>query len=198
MSRCHIVKSQLQLAAAVCLLISAKIYAIPGVNVMDMCEFTDYCFSPEEVMAWELLVLTKLDWCLRIDTAIDYATRLLAALSCPDLKPKVVDLIVMSTAEPDLSLIPVDRLAVAAIDVILAETKSPVRVPIELKHMETMKVVQRLRGLLEDDFDSDYGSCISGLSGCSNGPDFDNYYKDFKIRSAIGGGDDLSVRVSHL
>lgn len=191
MSRCRIVRTQLQLAAAVCILISAKIYAIPA-TLMDMCEFTDYCFNPDEVVAWEALVLTKLDWCLRLDTPTDYAIRLLSALSCTDLKPKVVDLIVMSTAEPDLSLVAVDRLAVAAVDVILAETKSPVRVPIELKHMETMKIVQRLRSLLEDEFDSDYGSCISGMS-----TDFDNYYKEMKMGGMVGR-DDLSFRVSHL
>ena len=192
MTTCKIVKRQLQLAAAVCILISAKTFGIK-VTINDICEYTDYCFNPDEVVAWEALVLTKLNWYLRLETPEVHAINLLTALRCTDLKPKVVDLIVMSTAEPDLSLIAADRLAIAAIEVILAETKSPVRVPIELKQMETMKVVQQLRSLLEDDFDSDYGSCISGMSA-----DFDNYYKEYKSVNNFGNNDELSFRVSHL
>ena len=159
-----------------------------------MCEFTDHCFTPPEILQWEILLLSKLDWCLRPESPIAFADNILKTIGMyRQLKPKVVDMLTMSTADPEMSAVAVDCLAVAAVEIILEETKSNAVIPPNFAHIDSGKVVQKLKSIIEDDADSDYGSSLGSVVSV----DFDNYFKDFKSISSFSQ-DMLSYRVSNL
>ena len=122
----------------------------------------------------------------------------MCGMGASDLRPKVADLLVLSTSDPEFSQIDeqhgYDVLAMAAIDVMLKETNSAStflpKIPAHSRQAVD-RVASKLKFLLEEEFDSDYGSSRGSEFSC----DFENYYKDFKTAFS---SEELSFRVSHL
>lgn len=168
-------RSQLQLAAGVCLLISFKITPL-DVSVSQICEYTDNCFTKEEVKAWEQLILVKLNWTISILTPLHFIDSILSPLRLNHLKTKVVDILVTSTADPLISAVDNHSLAVAAVDIVMEDVEESCCI----QHKTTVDMItnntikKKLRGIFND-FDSDYessrGSVLSHASDFYLGED---------------------------
>lgn len=82
---CKIRKCQLQLLGAVCLLVSWKVRSHKGITAQKLIEYTDYNITIEDLLEWEFLLLTKLDWDLSAVIAPDYVEHILQRLVKLDL-----------------------------------------------------------------------------------------------------------------
>ncbi|XP_045478690.1 G1/S-specific cyclin-D3-like [Harmonia axyridis] len=69
---CPIKRNQLQLLGAVCLLIASKLRSTNSFSMEILCAYTDYSVSHSAMVAWELLVLSKLKWNVASITGFDY------------------------------------------------------------------------------------------------------------------------------
>jgi hypothetical protein len=111
-------KSQFQLAAATCLLLASKLAARAGrpLPVDRLVEYTDHCYTRQELLSWELLLLHRLQWRLTTATSAT-ALRRLAATSGPlaELEPEALELLVLLQAHHLLATRPPATLAVAAL-----------------------------------------------------------------------------------
>ncbi|XP_034244982.1 G1/S-specific cyclin-D2-like [Thrips palmi] len=78
---CAISRKQLQLAAAVCLLLASKIRQCHALGVDLLCFYSDHSIVPDELRRWELLVLSKLHWNVTAVTGFDYVDHVLERVS---------------------------------------------------------------------------------------------------------------------
>ncbi|XP_063232258.1 G1/S-specific cyclin-D2-like [Bacillus rossius redtenbacheri] len=78
--RCRVPKQQLQLLGAATLLVASKLRQSQPLAVDLLCYYTDDAFRPEDLHAWELLLVTKLEWRLSAVTALDCADHALQRL----------------------------------------------------------------------------------------------------------------------
>ncbi|KAF2351257.1 Cyclin N-terminal [Trinorchestia longiramus] len=74
-------KTQLQLLAAVCLLLSSKLRQSHFLSVDLLAYYTDNSITREEITQWELLVVAKLGWDVNAVTAVDFVDSLLRQLA---------------------------------------------------------------------------------------------------------------------
>jgi len=73
-------KSQFQLAAATCLLLASKFNAVVPISADQLVLYTDYSITKEELVAWELMVLSALHWELSAPTSHTFLHQLIAKL----------------------------------------------------------------------------------------------------------------------
>ncbi|CAG9861721.1 unnamed protein product [Phyllotreta striolata] len=69
---CPVRKQQLQLLGATCLLIASKIRCTRLLPVDLLCAYTDHSVTKQQILSWELLVLSKLQWNASAVTGFDY------------------------------------------------------------------------------------------------------------------------------
>ncbi|XP_044748498.1 G1/S-specific cyclin-D2-like [Coccinella septempunctata] len=74
---CPIKRQQLQLLGAVCLLIASKLRSTNSFPIEILCAYTDYSVSHANMVAWELLVLSKLKWNVASITGFDYIDQII-------------------------------------------------------------------------------------------------------------------------
>jgi len=74
-------KNQLQLLGAVCLFLASKLRQTHPLEVEKLVIYTDFSVRPEELLGWELLVLSRLKWDLAAITPNDFVNPLLRRLS---------------------------------------------------------------------------------------------------------------------
>merc|ERR1712012_1381403 len=85
LSNCKISKNQLQLVGAVCLLVSWKVREHSPITAQRLIEYTDFNISLEDLLEWEFLLLSKLDWDLSLVIAPDYVEHILQRLLTLDM-----------------------------------------------------------------------------------------------------------------
>jgi len=85
LSACKIARTQLQLVGAVCLLVSWKVRGHSPITVQRLREYTDYTVSLADLLEWEFLLLSKLDWDLSAVIAPDFVEHILQRLLKLDL-----------------------------------------------------------------------------------------------------------------
>lgn len=85
LSVCNIRRTQLQLLGAVCLLVSWKVRAHSSITAQKLVEFSDFNVSLEDLLEWEFLLLSKLDWDLSAVIAPDFVEHILQRLLKLDL-----------------------------------------------------------------------------------------------------------------
>jgi cyclin D2 len=73
-------KSQLQLLGSVCLFLATKLRQTRPLYAEKLVQYTDYSVSVEEIMGWELLVLSRLKWDLAAVTPNDFLNLILRRL----------------------------------------------------------------------------------------------------------------------
>uniref|UniRef100_A0A2P2IA77 G1/S-specific cyclin-D2-like n=1 Tax=Hirondellea gigas TaxID=1518452 RepID=A0A2P2IA77_9CRUS len=78
LSSMTILRSQLQLAACVCLLIASKIRQTHFLDVQTLSYFTEDSITHLELKQWEVLVLAKLGWDMTPVTSFDFIEPLLS------------------------------------------------------------------------------------------------------------------------
>jgi len=119
---CNIRRSQLQLLASVCLLVSWKVRAHTSITAQKLVEFSDYNVSLEDILEWEFLLLSKLDWDLSAVIAPDFVEHILQRLLKLDLawdiettRTRVSTLVTLAYSHPNLAALPPSLLAASAI-----------------------------------------------------------------------------------
>lgn len=85
LSVCNIRRNQLQLLGAVCLLVSWKVREHSTITAQKLIEFTDFNVSLDDLLEWEFLLLSKLDWDLSAVIAPDFVEHILQRLMKLDL-----------------------------------------------------------------------------------------------------------------
>jgi len=99
---CPILTNQVQLLASACLLLADKvrsredqICSIKTLSEEEIIDYTDNTITFDELKAWEMLVLSKLDWDVNFVIALDYLeplSSLLSSTSSSDLPSASSDL----------------------------------------------------------------------------------------------------------
>lgn len=119
---CNIRRSQLQLLGAVCLLVSYKVREHSSITAAKLIEFTDYNVSLDDLLEWEFLLLSKLDWDLSAVIAPDFVEHILQRLLKLDLawnidttRKKSLTLIYLCYTNLGLATYPPSLIAVASI-----------------------------------------------------------------------------------
>ncbi|KAI1301644.1 G1/S-specific cyclin-D2 [Halotydeus destructor] len=120
----QISKSQLQLLGAVCLFLASKLRQTKAIPADKLVLYTDYSISCEELMGWELLVLSRLKWDLAAITPNDFVSPILRRLQswtkgCKDMLPLIKKhaqtFIALCAADFKFSMCPPSLVAAACI-----------------------------------------------------------------------------------
>merc|ERR1711953_1380445 len=85
LSACKIARTQLQLLGAVCVLVSGKVRGHSPITAHRLREYTDFTVSLTDLLEWEFLLLSKLDWDLSAVIAPDFVEHILQRLLKLDL-----------------------------------------------------------------------------------------------------------------
>ena len=117
-------KSQFQLAAASCLLLASKYVATAPISGRQLVGYTDHSISLQELLVWELRVVSSLQWQLGASTSITFLHQLMprVALLCslpPNLLATLtrhaISIVKMAATEYSLLLAPGSVIAAASI-----------------------------------------------------------------------------------
>ncbi|XP_051974130.1 G1/S-specific cyclin-D2-like [Xyrauchen texanus] len=76
-------KSYLQLLGAVCLFLASKLKACQPLSARKLCMYTDNSFTSQQLLEWELVVLSKLKWNMVAITPLDFIEHILHKLPLP-------------------------------------------------------------------------------------------------------------------
>merc|ERR1719340_116217 len=81
LSVCSIARSQLQLLGAVCLMVAWKVREHEPLPALRLVEYSDFNLTPADIMEWEVLLLSKLDWDMSSVIAIDFVEHIIQRVS---------------------------------------------------------------------------------------------------------------------
>jgi len=77
LSICKIAQSQLQLLASVCLLVACKVRQHRPLPASKLVEYSDFNLDGLNIMEWEVLLLSKLDWDMSSVIASDFVEHII-------------------------------------------------------------------------------------------------------------------------
>jgi len=77
LSLCKIAQSQLQLLASVCLLVACKVRGHVTLPASKLVEYSDFNLDVLNIMEWEVLLLSKLDWDMSSVIASDFVEHII-------------------------------------------------------------------------------------------------------------------------
>jgi len=77
LSVCSIGRSQLQLLGAVCLMVAWKVREHEPLPAVRLVEYSDFNLTPADIMEWEVLLLSKLDWDMSAVIAFDFVEHII-------------------------------------------------------------------------------------------------------------------------
>jgi len=80
LSKVEIKKTQLQLLASACLLVSWKVREHSKITAQKIVKYTNYNIQQEELLEWEVLVLSKLNWNIPPVVAMDFVEHIVQGL----------------------------------------------------------------------------------------------------------------------
>lgn len=83
---CPILTNQVQLLASAALRLAAKVRDKMTINEAQIIEYTDNSITQTELEAWEMLVLSKLDWDVNFVIALDYLEPLFSFCKMPQVE----------------------------------------------------------------------------------------------------------------
>lgn len=122
LSVCNIRRGQLQLLGAVCLLVAWKVREHSGITAQKLVEFTDFNVTTDDLLEWEFLLLSKLDWDLSAVIAPDFTEHILQRLLKLDLVTNLeaarrdsATLIYLSYSHLSTAILPPSLIAAASI-----------------------------------------------------------------------------------
>jgi len=110
-------KSQFQLAAATCLLLASKMltHSTPFLT-SSLVDYTDSCYTKQEIVTWELFILHQLQWSLTTTTAASVLRELCTSSLClSQLHQEGLEVVVVVQAYPPLASLPPKTLALASL-----------------------------------------------------------------------------------
>lgn len=80
LSICSIASSQLQLLGAVCLMVAWKVREHDPLPVQKLVEYSDSTLTLNDIMEWEVLLLSKLEWDVSAVIAFDFVEHIIQRL----------------------------------------------------------------------------------------------------------------------
>jgi len=80
LSKVEIKKTQLQLLASACLLVSWKVREHSKITAQKIVKYTNYNVHQDELLEWEVLVLSKLNWNIPPVVAMDFLEHIVQGL----------------------------------------------------------------------------------------------------------------------
>ena len=110
-------KSQFQLAAATCLLLASKMLpqSTPFLT-SNLVDYTDSCYTKQEIVTWELFILHRLQWNLTTITAASVLRQLCTSNLClSELHQEGLEVVVVVQAHHPLASLPPKTLALASL-----------------------------------------------------------------------------------
>jgi len=131
LSQMKVLRTQLQLLGAVCILIASKIREpcpIPGKSLII---YTDYSISAEELKEWELFVLYQMQWELSAITPLDYLDHAIPRLDLEnhvdieELRRRTETILVLAATDYQFAYHSPSLMAASAIFTALQSLSSP-------------------------------------------------------------------------
>ncbi|XP_074658754.1 G1/S-specific cyclin-D2-like [Tubulanus polymorphus] len=152
LSTTNIHKTQLQVLGTTCLFIASKLKDTIPLTAEQLVKYTDNSVSFDELMDWELLVVTKLRWDLSSVTAHDFLDQLLCRLPIVDndqllsIKRHAQTFIALCATDSNFILSPPSMIAGASI----AASISGLIGPQWVKILNILDHLQRVTGIESD------------------------------------------------
>ncbi|XP_075234916.1 G1/S-specific cyclin-D2-like [Lycorma delicatula] len=78
---CSVLRCQLQLLSAVCLLLASKVRQCNALTVELLCFYSDHSITPHDIKGWEMLVLSKLQWRMTAITGSEIVNHVLERMT---------------------------------------------------------------------------------------------------------------------
>merc|ERR1712142_617798 len=75
-----IARSQLQLLGAVCLMVAWKVREHEPLPARKLVEYSDFTLTLDDIMEWEVLLLSKLEWDMSAVIAFDFVEHIIQRL----------------------------------------------------------------------------------------------------------------------
>lgn len=76
----NIARSQLQLLGAVCLMVAWKVREHEPLSAQKLVEYSDFTLTLDDIMEWEVLLLSKLEWDMSAVIAFDFVEHIISRL----------------------------------------------------------------------------------------------------------------------
>jgi len=76
----NVARSQLQLLGAVCLMVAWKVREHEPLPAQKLVEYSDFALTLDDIMEWEVLLLSKLEWDVSAVIAFDFVEHILQRL----------------------------------------------------------------------------------------------------------------------
>merc|ERR1711915_1074502 len=120
-------KQQFQLVATSCLLLASKVWGSP-ISAALLAEYTDNCFMVQEIVSWELLILTRLDWNININNCITIVKRIIKDfdLSLSHFEKNVITLLVTLHEDLHFATMTKEKLALGALSWVVETSRADV------------------------------------------------------------------------
>ena len=110
LSRVNIKKNQFQLCASVCILLASKLLGT-SVSVTFLMEYTDNCYTKEEILQWEVFILSMLDWNINTSTCLTIVRKFLREFGLQTLEEETSDILGLLHRNLDFAMMEHKKLA---------------------------------------------------------------------------------------
>jgi len=110
LSSVNIKKNQFQLCASVCILLASKLLGTP-VFVTSLIDYCDNCYSKEEILRWEVLILSKLGWNINSSNCLTIVRQFIKDYKLQELEEDTYDILVLLHMDVDFALMEQKKLS---------------------------------------------------------------------------------------
>ena len=110
LSTVNIKKNQFQLCASVCILLASKLLGTP-VFVTSLIDYCDNCYSKEEILRWEVLILSKLGWNINSSNCLTIVRQFINDYKLQVLEEDTYDILVLLHMDVDFALMEQKKLS---------------------------------------------------------------------------------------
>lgn len=113
-------KCYLQLLGAVCLFLASKLKACQPLSTKKLCVYTENSITCQQLLEWELVVLSKLKWNMAAVTPLDFIEHILHKLPFPEdrltlIRKHAQTFIALCTTDHSFTMFPPSMIATGSV-----------------------------------------------------------------------------------